>query len=84
MCRHCERLVEDAQHKQVVHAFMAAAADGINRDMCERGLALLSPVVADDIDVRFDLSVKFWHHNHFADNIDIAKFIYRDILKAVE
>lgn len=35
MCRHCEILVEDVAHKQVVHDFMKASAAGINRKINE-------------------------------------------------
>ena len=35
MCRHCERLVEDAAHKKIVHDFMEISAAGINRKINE-------------------------------------------------
>lgn len=35
MCRHCERLVEDVEHKQLVHDFMAQTAINVNRKINE-------------------------------------------------
>ena len=84
MCRHCERLVEDVQHKETVHAFMAAAAVGINRYAAEQGLTLIAPVTADDVNVRFETDVVVWGRNHLAEHPAVQRFIYHDLKKATE
>lgn len=48
MCKHCERLVEDADAKDIVHKFMARAAENINRDHPNN-----LPVTANDLKLTF-------------------------------
>ena len=48
MCRHCEKIVEDVQHKETVHRFMEAVAAGINRRIREQGNETPFPITADD------------------------------------
>lgn len=53
MCRHCERLVEDACDKELVHAFMARTAEKVNRRLRLEGRK--ERVTADELDVRIDV-----------------------------
>lgn len=55
MCRHCERLVEDADCKPAVHAFMEMAAEKVNRKLAERGIS--QRVTANDLDVKVEVTV---------------------------
>jgi hypothetical protein len=50
MCRHCDRLTEDAALKPLVHAFMALVATRISK---KSGVA----VSADDISLHFETTV---------------------------
>jgi hypothetical protein len=53
MCRHCERLIEDVEHKELVHRFMEVTAQKIN----QRKLypQQLKPVTADDLEITVSL-----------------------------
>jgi hypothetical protein len=73
MCRHCERIVEDVQHKETVHRFMQAAADGVNRSLRERcqksGESLAKEVTPDDLDIKIEVTAHFLKMNSFAQSI---------------
>lgn len=51
MCRHCERLVEDVSVRPALHEMMRLAALRISQ-------ASGGPVTADDIDVKFEVTVQ--------------------------
>jgi hypothetical protein len=54
MCRHCERLVEDVKHKQLVHDFMALSAKKTNERLLRPGE---TPITADDLNIHFEVTV---------------------------
>lgn len=57
MCRHCERLQEDADFKPIMHAFMERVAKNLNRQMHEEGKRLARPIVADDVSLKVECFV---------------------------
>lgn len=56
MCKHCERLVEDVEHKDLVHRFMEVTAQKIN----QRKLypQQLKSVTADDLEISISLTAR--------------------------
>ena len=55
MCRHCERLVEDVEHKELVHRFMEVSAEKINRKLRETEPGAV--ITADDITLEFHFRI---------------------------
>lgn len=82
MCKHCERLVEDAQHKQLVHDFMAVLTAGINRKLKEQGNRYL-PV--DVNDVEFWTDFKAIARNPISPELQakINKLLYKDLMDSM-
>lgn len=93
MCNHCEKIVEDVQHKETVHKFMQAAADGVNRSLAEQGRTPMHPVTPNDIEVLLNVTATYWKNNFtvtrtLAENVELRervnRLLYNDIIKAVE
>ena len=55
MCRHCERLVENIEHKELIHRFMEITAEKVNRKLRATKGPTLTPVTANDIDIRIEV-----------------------------
>jgi len=87
MCRHCERLVEDVAHKQLVHDFMALAASGVNRKLREDAakMGLYQQVSADDLDVSITVTA---HRTPMIlspeSQARLNRLLYRDLTEAFE
>ena len=57
MCKHCERLMEDVEHKELVHRFMEVAAQKINQRSAL--LRNIQPVTANDLELRIEVNAHF-------------------------
>lgn len=82
MCRHCERLVEDVQHKQVVHDFMEVLTAGINRTFAERKMSLR--VTPDEVEFYVTVPDKNADPLGMGIPTSVLKLLYRDLLDAVK
>lgn len=84
MCKHCERLVEDIQHKQTVHDFMAVLTNGINRTLSERGMK--TRVTPDEVEFYATMASKEPGVNKLPEQINpsVLKLLYKDLMDAVK
>jgi len=83
MCRHCERLVEDIEHKQLMHDFMAAAAKGVNRKLREDGVPITRDVTADDLELDIKVIAPTIRPNGIAYHPSVLRLMYRELTEAV-
>jgi len=84
MCKHCERLVEDIEHKQLVHDFMVVAASGVNRKLREDKIPIIRDVTADDLELDIRVIAPTMNPNGIAYHPAVLRLVYRDLLEAVE
>jgi len=84
MCRHCERMVEDIEYKQLLHDFMAIAAKGVNRKLREDNVPIMRDVTADDLEVEIKVSAPTVRPNGIAYHPAVLGLVYRGLTEAVE
>ena len=84
MCRHCEKIVEDVQHKETVHRFMEAAAAGINRRIREQGHETRFPITADDIEVELKVTTAIRKVNFEPTHPAVLRLLYKDLFDSMK
>lgn len=87
MCRHCEKIVEDVQHRETVHSFMQAAADGINRRIREDGDETPTPITANDIEVELRITTPIRKKivgDSMQSHPKVLKLLYKDLLDSMK
>lgn len=82
MCRHCERLVEDREHKPLVHEFMALLAEKINRLHRERGIP--STVTADDVEFKADVPNPEYRGPSSGASPAVRRFLYKELMESFQ
>ena len=83
MCRHCSRLIEDVKHKELVHNFMEALAEGVNRKLKEDHVLLYAPVAANDLEVSVQVNaIRAWKPE--THDPAVLKLVYHDLTHAFE
>jgi hypothetical protein len=83
MCRHCERITEDLEYKDIVHKFMDGVARGVNRANDQRGLSALR-VDPDDLEVRIEARIQPTPRLSFESNAAVNRLIFKHFLEAFE
>lgn len=77
MCKHCERLVADADAKEIVHAFFERTAMNINRNAAENRTAsdLVRAVTADDLSITVHIDPKLVRVPLWTETMSVAQRI---------
>lgn len=84
MCRHCERLVEDIQHKELIHEFMEVLTVGVNRKLAEDGMG--TRVTPDEVEFYVTVPNKepLYKGASMGMEASVLRLLYRDLLDAVK
>jgi hypothetical protein len=81
MCRHCERIVEDAEYKPIVHKFMKGLTKGINRALAERGEKF--SVTVDEVEFYSTVPNKVAAKIPMMSQA-VLRLLYKDLMDAVK
>lgn len=76
MCRHCERLVEDVEHKELLHKFMEVMAEKVNRRLAEQKYP--QRVTANEIDIQITATVDNLQQR-LSDHPAVSELLYKTL-----
>lgn len=69
MCKHCERLKEDINSKDLIHAFFKDLAEKCNRHAKEDRQELVRPITPNDIEITVNINCVVWKTSYVPSDI---------------